>query len=329
MIGAVVISLLGAAVPTVVYVSIAWWLDRYEKEPWWLLAMTFAWGALPAVILAVILEIAFSISIAEFHTADDSQILTVTVAAPITEELFKAVPLLAIFLLYRREFDGLMDGLLYGSLVGFGFAMTENIMYFLSEWANGGIHAVFASIFLRALVFGMMHALWSSMFGIGLGIARYARSRFVAFFAPVFGLAAAMLLHGIHNYFAVQGGFFIAISFVSYALGCLLWQVMVYVAIRQEGVWIAEELGDEVGAGVISTDQALACGRYSSRLAARWAILREHGFGHAHRLGRLYAMAAELALKKRQLKLNHREQENVAEIARLRSELWKVRESLQ
>ena len=44
----VLVALLGALIPTCVYVLFVWGLDRYEKEPLWLLALSFAWGAFPA-----------------------------------------------------------------------------------------------------------------------------------------------------------------------------------------------------------------------------------------------------------------------------------------
>ncbi|TKJ27708.1 MAG: hypothetical protein CEE40_12880, partial [Chloroflexi bacterium B3_Chlor] len=58
------LTISAAVAPAVLYSLLIWWLDRYEKEPWGLLAATFIWGAIPAVCLAFvgefILEIPFS-----------------------------------------------------------------------------------------------------------------------------------------------------------------------------------------------------------------------------------------------------------------------------
>ena len=35
------LSILAAVLPTILYVGIIYWVDRYEKEPWWLLAAAF------------------------------------------------------------------------------------------------------------------------------------------------------------------------------------------------------------------------------------------------------------------------------------------------
>ena len=245
------LACLGAVVPTVVYVSIAWWLDRYEMEPWWLLALTFssALGAVPAIILAMISELAMmqpllvhqsdgegsSFGFQPGEQATTVVVITMSVIAPVAEETLKAMPLLFIFFVFRREFDGLLDGLIYGALVGFGFAMTENFLYIFGAGASAGLPAEALVFFLRTIVFGMMHALWSSMFGIGLGIARYARSRTACVLAPCGGLLLGILMHGVHNFSAVsaaQGSDFalplVVIMFASYALGCVAWLVLVY-----------------------------------------------------------------------------------------------------
>ena len=59
-----VVAALGALIPTISYVLFVWWLDRYEKEPFWLLALAFLWGAIPAALVSIVLEIIFDIPIA-------------------------------------------------------------------------------------------------------------------------------------------------------------------------------------------------------------------------------------------------------------------------
>ena len=188
----------GALIPTLIYITIAWSLDRYEKEPLWLMALAFVWGAIPAIIVALIAEIGLVIPLAVLSPDADLTVASTVLIAPPVEVLIKAFPLVLMFLVYRREFDGLMDGLLYGALVGFGFAMTENFMYFLSAYGSGGFGSLFVTIILRTIVFGMMHALWTSMVGLGLGIARYATNTAWLILPPILGLIAGIALHMIH-----------------------------------------------------------------------------------------------------------------------------------
>ena len=47
-------SIIAAIIPAVIYTTLIYYVDRYEKEPLWLLAATFFWGAVPAIIFALI-----------------------------------------------------------------------------------------------------------------------------------------------------------------------------------------------------------------------------------------------------------------------------------
>ncbi len=134
----VALTILAAVAPAVLYSLLIWWLDRYEKEPWGLLGATFVWGAIPAVCFALmgefILEIPFSCVFGEAA----GQVIGGSVVAPVVEEVVKGFAVFVVFLVFRREFDGLLDGIVYGALVGFGFGMTENAFYFVGGFLEGG-----------------------------------------------------------------------------------------------------------------------------------------------------------------------------------------------
>jgi RsiW-degrading membrane proteinase PrsW (M82 family) len=316
-------SFLVAFVPTAFHVVVAWWLDRYEREPVWLLTITFLWGAVPAITLSLIAEVLFDIPIQVLATGTGADILSAAVVAPIVEEVFKAIPLLLIFLLYRREFDGLMDGLIYGALVGFGFSMTENVFYFIGAYVEEGWGGWGVLVFLRAIIFGLNHALFTSAFGVGLGYARNARRAWARYLAPLLGLAGAILLHMIHNFFVSlpDASLLCFVSLFTDWLGVLVWLVLMLVAANTEKRWIREELAEEVAAERLPQEHALAAASYRVRLRDRWRATQEHGFGRAHRLSRLHHAAAELGLKKRQFALHGEERGNTAEIARLRQQV--------
>lgn len=318
---ALILSFLAAFVPTLFYVLLAYLLDRYEKEPLWLLGLTFLWGAIPAIILSLVAELVLDIPIQVFATGQGADLLSAAFVAPVVEEVAKALPLLLIFLLYRREFDGIVDGLIYGALVGFGFSMTENIFYFMDAYVEGGWGAWGVLVFLRAIVFGLNHALFTSALGAGLGYARYAANATLGRIAPLLGLLGAILLHMIHNFFVSipEAGCLFLVSLGADWLGVLFWLLLLFLAARQERQWITQELEEEVGAGLLSQAQAAATARYRTRLRDRLAVMREHGVGRAHRLSLLHNAAAELAFKKRQLRLHGEERGNGAEVARLRA----------
>lgn len=325
---AFIVACLAAAIPTAVYVTIAWWLDRYEKEPWWLMALAFVWGAVPAIILAAVVELVFAVPLAQVLSEQGVERVTAAVVAPLVEEPLKALPLLLIFWWFSNEFDGLLDGLIYGALVGFGFAMTENVMYIFGAYTEAGYAGLFGVAFLRVIVLGMMHALWASMFGLGLGIARYARSPVLAWAAPPCGLLLGMTLHAVHNFCAVMGGLWPLLMFASYGMGCIGWLVLVVLAGQGEARWIRQELKKEVLLGYVRADVARAASRYRSRVAARWAAFQQHGVGHSLQLAHLYSLAADLAFKKRLFRIHPHRQGFLTEIRRLRGEIADVTESL-
>src|SRR4028119_1669659 len=95
-----------ALIPTLIYALLVWWLDRYEKEPLPLLVVAFLWGAVPAIILALVLEIGAGIPLSRIILTEESlQFAEVSFVGPIVEETVKAIILVVLFFAYKREFD--------------------------------------------------------------------------------------------------------------------------------------------------------------------------------------------------------------------------------
>ncbi|HLT24088.1 MAG TPA: PrsW family glutamic-type intramembrane protease, partial [Ignavibacteria bacterium] len=115
-------SLVAAVVPMVTYMVIIWWLDRNEREPFWMVLLCFFWGSTGAIVLAIIGSIIFQIPLATLIMSvadgDPSELLDLSgavIVAPIVEEATKGVFLLVIAL--SRRFDGIVDGVVYGGAV--------------------------------------------------------------------------------------------------------------------------------------------------------------------------------------------------------------------
>src|SRR5215471_2100990 len=126
-----IIGMICATLPVPIYVMLLLWIDRYESEPLWMLATAFFWGALVAIFIAIILNtINGEIAAAATQSRQIGQNFGAVISAPIVEESAKAFILLLLFFLKRDEFDGIVDGVVYAGMVGLGFAMTENILYY-------------------------------------------------------------------------------------------------------------------------------------------------------------------------------------------------------
>src|SRR5207244_5438714 len=182
------------------------WIDRYEAEPMWMLATAFFWGALVAVFIAFLLNTANELIVAA-ATNDVSvgENFGAVISAPIVEESAKALILLILFFWKKDEFDGIIDGIVYAGMVGLGFAMTENILYY-GRAVQGGLGSLTLIFILRGMAAPFSHPLFTSMTGIGLGWSRQSDNGFVKVTMPVLGFMLAILLHATWNGSVMFGG---------------------------------------------------------------------------------------------------------------------------
>ncbi|MEZ4713991.1 MAG: PrsW family intramembrane metalloprotease [Caldilineaceae bacterium] len=104
------------------------------------------------------------------------------------------------FIAAYAEFDDSLDGLIYGAMVGFGFAMTENFLYFVSSFDAGAPGQFTFLVFLRSILFGINHALYTGLTGLSFGLARNSPRPYAGWLYPLLGLLAAIFVHGLHNF---------------------------------------------------------------------------------------------------------------------------------
>jgi RsiW-degrading membrane proteinase PrsW (M82 family) len=321
----ILVAIFAGAVPMVVYATIVWWFDRYEKEPWPLLIGVFLWGAIPSIILALMVELVLDIPVKSLVGPGLAyNLLGSSVIAPVVEEACKGLAVGLVCVVFYREFDDVLDGVVYGSLVGFGFASVENVLYFLSTLDAGGAGQMAVVIFLRAFLFGLNHAFFTSLTGIGFALARTSRSWAGKLTMPVAGFALAVVAHAIHNGGATLATMTLCgllFSLASDWLGVLVLLVILILATRQEKQWITRYLADEVPAGLITTRQYQAACSYLTRVGERIEALLRGNVRQFFRLGRFYQVMTHLAFRKYQLAAFGDEQGNRAEIERCHREI--------
>jgi len=323
----VLVAVLGALIPTIFYVLLVWWLDRFEKEPLWLLALAFLWGAAPAAILSVILELIFDLPLGFLGSESlAANLISASVSAPLIEETCKGIALVGLVLTFRREFDGILDGIIYGSMIGLGFAFTENsLAYFLPILLEEGIAAGLVNILLRAIVFGVNHALWTGIIGAAVGYARLSRDRARRLLAPAGGWLLAATLHGIHNTGATLVEQTLCLSLLFSAavdwLGVLTLLIVAILMLQQESRWIERGLVEEFRRGALNETEFRLLRSARERLRARWLARRHGGRAASRAVGRYFQCATELAFKKQHLRSLGDEGGTLAEIQRLRGEL--------
>ncbi len=184
-------------------------LDKYDPEPLSRLAFAYFLGILsviPALIMSGIASV----------VVKDPYLLTVIVA-PILEELAKAW--MVIYLAKSDTFDGILDGLIYGAMVGAGFASAENFLYGLQFSFTSGITTGITLTFVRSLTQILGHPMYTGL--TGAGVAAYKNTTEIPIHMRTSGetskynqLWKAILLHALWNGAAsLPGiGFIIAIA---------------------------------------------------------------------------------------------------------------------
>lgn len=281
---ALLIGVAAAILPVPVLVACFLWLDRYEPEPLKYLVFCFAWGAF--VSTAASLEVnGFAAGL--FAEMGLPTALTAVLVAPFIEELTKALGPILLLVFRRREWSGITDGLVYCGLSAVGFAMVENILYLGGYgYASGvdrygpatGAQQVIAIFIVRILLFGFAHPLFTSMTGVGLGIAARTADRRVRFLAPVAGLLLAMMLHGTWNLLptltqATGQALIMLYGFIGVMVPIFFGMVGLAVWLRAwEGRLTERTLPDYVKAGWLTPPEVAALSSLGRRHAARvWA----------------------------------------------------------
>ncbi|MFG6198885.1 PrsW family intramembrane metalloprotease [Nonomuraea sp. JJY05] len=202
------IALMLALAPVPLLLAAVLALDRMEPEPRSNLIFAFAWGAGVAVLVAGLinyLNLHYIIDTAKLSEASARNVAA-TFGAPVVEETMKGLVLLGLLRFRRAELDGPTDGIIYASMVGLGFAMSENVSYYLAALSNSGVKGLAVTVVLRGILSPLAHPLFSSMIGVAVAYAAQRGGPERVFYILA-GWSGAMILHGLWNGLASYGGF--------------------------------------------------------------------------------------------------------------------------
>jgi RsiW-degrading membrane proteinase PrsW (M82 family) len=268
------ISLPLALLPVPLLIALVLWMDRLEPEPYSALAFAFGWGAGIAALTALIINTADL----EYVTmpalgASTGEYVAATFGAPIVEETLKGLVLIGLLWRRRAELDGPTDGVIYATMVGLGFAMIENVGYYINALVSperGGIELLGYTFVLRGLVSPLLHPIFTSM--TGLGVAYAASRRHGGYWAVALGLLAAMVLHGTWNGLSLFGAAGLAAGYL--IMGAVLVGLIgVLVADRRRVVRLIRRYlpGYERTGLVTEEDIAMLSSLRARSTARRWA----------------------------------------------------------
>lgn len=296
-----------ATLPVPLLMTAFRWLDRVEPGPWRNLLFAFSWGACAAALIAIIAN-TFATRWIATATADpaSADTLGATVIAPVVEESAKAAAILLIFLFRRRDFTGIVDGVVVAGFTATGFAFTENILYLGNafgedqEIGTSGLASVTAAtFFVRIVLSPFAHPLFTVLTGIGFGMAALAarRRRIRRIALPLLGLVLAMGVHALWNgsvslfgpwgFYAVYGAFMVP------AFGLLTW--LTIWTRQRELRTISLQLPAYAAAGWLLPAEPPALSSMRARTMARDFARRTYGPAAGHAVSEYEAFATSLA----------------------------------
>jgi RsiW-degrading membrane proteinase PrsW (M82 family) len=290
------LGLLTATIPVPIYVALVLWIDRYEAEPLWMLATAFFWGAVFATFFAFLFNTGSAEVVRYMADPKAGEAFAAVISAPIVEETGKALILFIFFFWKKDEFDGVIDGIVYASMAALGFAMTENILYY-GRAALGGGGSLTLTLIIRGFFAPFSHPLFTSLTGIGLGLARQSTNVLVKILTPIVGLLMAIFMHSIWNGSAVFGGS--GVFLLTYILvmipAFIIMLVVIGFALRREGQVVREYLVIDLERGFLTDEEYKQLGSILGRMSSSYNAFSRSGIKGWRARRRFNQLASELA----------------------------------
>ena len=299
------LALYGQPVALVVYR-----LDLYEREPVALLVAAFVWGAVAATTLSAIGNAGWGLTVARVGGPELAARWTAALTAPFVEEILKGCGVVLIYLIARDEVDDVMDGFVYGAICGLGFAIVEDVVYFMAVF-GGQPGGVLQGFWLRVVAGGLYgHVLYTGLVGMAVGIvvsrrAWESRRRRLGVAASLCALAA--FAHFLWNSPVLnlnpEGPWsgldylFVVLAATVKGLPLLAFVVVaVTLAHRRERRWLRQALASEIGLDGISARELHLLESPKRRRAATRDMRRRAGARAAGLLQRLQREQVNLAM---------------------------------
>lgn len=187
---------ISGAVPALIAMAVVDRLDRKRPEPASLRRLCAAFGmvsVIPAVIAELVLAGVVGPHLGSQLTYQGATFHAFAVAAVIEEACKLSVIYWMVW--WLPDFDERMDGIVYASRAGLGFALVENVMYLLGEHTLGG---QIQTWILRAVLAVPGHAMWTGMAGAMAARRRFDRKGL----GLVGGYLLAVAFHGMYDFTA-------------------------------------------------------------------------------------------------------------------------------
>jgi len=258
-----------------IILTVLLFIDRWEPEPRSLIVFALAWGAVASIALTLITVIV--LDLVAFGIGMDpllNEILAIIVRAPVVEEGWKLLGILLVLWMGRKAFDGPVDGLVYGMLIGAGFAFTENIQYFVTALYSAGVEGLAVNFFMRGIMSPFAHAMFTGAIGLMIGLAKRS-GRSIPLFT-IIGYIIGVALHALWNASSTLDIFFPNAFYTLYALvevPIFVLFIVCVVQMRKEEMRLTKErLTEYADAGWFTRQEVdMLATPQGRRIGRRWA----------------------------------------------------------
>ena len=291
-------------------------LDLFEREPKMMLAAALIWGGVIATSLAIQANGAWLSVLGKATSPDFASRWGAAIVAPGVEETLKLAGVVTLFLIASSEFDGPMDGFVYGAMIGLGFTVVEDISYFINAVAAApGLVSqsgpVLDTFFVRVVAGGLYgHVLFTGLTGLGFTYIATRRRVPLAVRVPrgVLCIAAGYAAHFIWNspllaeVLKTAGGSdpslpqWIEYGTIKGMPFLLMLGILVLFATRSEEKRFREIVAGEPDSWVVTEPEIRSLSTLRARRSARIAANRRYGSAGSRLVGRLQASQIEYAM---------------------------------
>jgi protease PrsW len=211
------VGLFLSMLPIPLLVALILLIDRLEPEPRALLLAIFGTGAGVAVVILLLGHLTGSdaVAVSELGPHAGRRVaisIGASIGAAVVAESLKGAVLLALLPSRRTEIDGATDGVVYGSMVGLGFALVANVYAYAEAW-GAGISSLAEEFGRRGVFDPVWEALFTSMIGLGIAYAAARQGR-TGYWAIGVGWVLAIALDVLWNKSVTEGGIALVITYL-------------------------------------------------------------------------------------------------------------------
>jgi RsiW-degrading membrane proteinase PrsW (M82 family) len=284
-------------------------IDYLERQPTLLKLGAFAWGGAVATTAAIsggaALEDLLAKSVSPAYAAQWGP----AVASAGLEEVLKLLGVVIIALIARRSFTSVIDGFVYGALVGLGFQVVEDVVFAVSAVALNGAGDRAGPVVVTFVVRGFIGGLWShtlftglSGAGVAYGLVRTDKPLPVRVAVAVSLFAAAWGGHFLWNSPWLSNGFgfgplgALAAVLIKGIPVLLVGIVLLVAAERREADYYSALLASVADPRIATEDEIRALVSPRRRFAARRRARTRLGWAGGRAVRRLQRAQAQLAV---------------------------------